>query len=139
MARETKTIQNTRWCRRFLPNTSKRKDASEIWQVEKAGNDSNSRLSAGKESMQRNYLFLPFCAACRAVRSPSAINWLALTSCTILTNCLNAIIGAETPVTIHGNELSILLARASSNAPALQGLGEKAVGLRVGRVSGLRG
>lgn len=40
-------------------------------------------------------------------------------------NCFPAMIGAEMPVMTHGQKLSILLARASSRAPALQGLAKR--------------
>ena len=55
-------------------------------------------------------------------RSPSTSQLDALTSCTTLTNCLKAITGNETAVITQGQKLSILLARANSRAPALQGL-----------------
>lgn len=75
-----------------------------------------------------NYRFLPFCAARRLSRSPSTNHWLAFTSWTTLTNCLNAMTGAEIPVTTHGKKLSILLALANSKAPALQGLAKRLLG-----------
>lgn len=48
-------------------------------------------------------------------------------------NCLPAMIGAEMPVITHGQKLSILLARASSNAPALQGLAKS---VEIGAMAG---
>ncbi len=64
----------------------------------------------------------------RASRSPSASQRDALTSCNTLINCLPAITGNDTPAMTHGQKLSILLARASSNAPALYGLANKTEG-----------
>jgi len=55
-------------------------------------------------------------------------------------NCFVSITGADTNVMIHGNVLSILLARASSRAAALHGLAKMAVGTGLvtshGRVDG---
>ena len=59
----------------------------------------------------------------RFSRSPSASHLLALTSCTTLIICLPDMIGKDTPAMTHGHHESILLARASSSAPALYGLG----------------
>lgn len=64
----------------------------------------------------------------RFKRSPSASQRLALTNWTTLTNCLNSMTGAEMPVTTQGQKLSILLARAISRAPALQGLAKRLLG-----------
>lgn len=84
--------------------------------------------SFGSINASCHYRFLPLCAARRVSRSPSTNHWLALINWTMLTNCLNAMTGAETPVIIHGKELSILLALASSKAPALQGLAKRLLG-----------
>ena len=43
----------------------------------------------------------------------------------MLINCFPAITGKEMPAITHGQKLSILLARASSKAPALYGLGKR--------------
>jgi hypothetical protein len=86
----------------------------------------------GYDAMRReNYAFFPFrsLAAFRVAMSPSANHRLALTSCTILMNCLRAMTGAEIPVITHGQKLSSLLARASSSAPALQGLAKRVEGM----------
>lgn len=53
---------------------------------------------------------------------------LALTIWTTLTNCLKAMTGAEIRVITHGQKLSSLFARASSNALALQGPAKTLVG-----------
>ena len=58
----------------------------------------------------------------RSAISPSAIHRLALTSCTTLMICLPDMTGNDTPAMTQGQKLSILFARASSNAPALHGL-----------------
>lgn len=58
----------------------------------------------------------------RRVRtSPSASHLQALTSWTTLMICLRAMTGKLTPARTQGQKLSILLARASSSAPALYG------------------
>ena len=78
-----------------------------------------------------NYAFFPFrsLAAFRLAMSPSANHRLALTSCTTLMSCLRAMTGVEIPVITHGQKLSSLFARASSNAPALHGLAKRVAGM----------
>jgi hypothetical protein len=63
----------------------------------------------------------------RSSRSPSANHRLALTSWTTLMNCFPAMTGNEMPAMTQGQKLSILLARASSRAPAEYGLGKSFV------------
>ena len=65
------------------------------------------------------FLFLGNPIALRAFKSPSANHLLAFTSCTTLIICLSAMTGKLTPASTQGQKLSILLARASSRAPAL--------------------
>lgn len=57
--------------------------------------------------------------------SPSASQRLALTNCTILIHCLPNMIGKLTPAMTQGQKESILLARASSRAPALYGFAKR--------------
>ena len=68
------------------------------------------------------------CLARLVSTSPSASQRLALTSCTTLMICLPAITGKEIPAMTQGQKLSILLARASSLAPALCGDAKSADG-----------
>lgn len=64
-------------------------------------------------------------AARRAARSPSPSHRLAFTSWTTLIICFPNITGKLTPANTQGQNESILFARASSSAPALQGLANR--------------
>lgn len=64
------------------------------------------------------------CSALAAL-SPSASHLLAFTNCITFSNCFAAMNGNETPATIQGPVLSILLALASSIAHALPGVAKK--------------
>lgn len=57
-----------------------------------------------------------------AALSPSASHLLAFINCITFSNCFPAMKGNETPATIQGPVLSILLALASSMAHALPGV-----------------
>lgn len=57
--------------------------------------------------------------------SPSANHLHALTNCTTFKNCLKANPNRLMAARIHGTVESILFARASSNAPALQGFAKR--------------
>jgi len=81
-----------------------------------------------EEEMKRNnhlvllrLLFRGSPAARLIFKSPSANQRLALTNWTILIHCFPNIMGKLTPAITQGQKESILLARASSSAPALYG------------------
>lgn len=84
--------------------------------------------------MSGNHFAMP--SLRRLAMSPSANHRLALTICTILMNCFPAMMGAEIPVSTHGQKLSILFARAISRAPALHGLAKRVVGWATGTALG---
>lgn len=86
------------------------------------------RKRAEKRTISVYAVFLPFRNAFRFARSPSTSHLLALIICKTLTNCLKAMTGAEIPVMIHGQRLSILFALANSMAPALHGLVNRLLG-----------
>jgi len=74
------------------------------------------------ETIHLFFLFLGRPAALLNSMSPSANHRLALANCTTLRICLKNMTGKLIPARIQGTVESILFARASSSAPALQGL-----------------
>jgi hypothetical protein len=77
-------------------------------------------------------------ASLLASRSPSASHLLALTNCTTLIICFPAMTGALTPAMTHGQNESILFARASSSAPADHGLAKSVCGATCDGLPGWR-
>src|ERR1700760_1372922 len=86
------------------------------------------RNEIGNPASRADYEALRALANRLCSRSPSASHLLALTSWMTLMTCLPSMTGPETIARIQGTVLSILFARASSMAPADQGLVKSRLG-----------